>query len=106
MDNPRRLRRIEKHSRHEPERPFVCVPLSLIGGVVINALGLTARRAFDRLIAEHLTHGGRENGQLRVSYRQFADWTGAHEENLAPALADLVDLGLVVITPGERVAGS
>ncbi len=106
MDNSRRRRRIEKHSRHEPEPPFVCVPLSLIGGVAMNALSLTARRALDRLIAEHLTHGGRENGRLRVSYRQLAEWTHANEGNISSALAELVDLGLVVIMKGERVAGS
>ncbi len=44
MDNPRRLRRIEKHSRHEPERPFIALPLTLIGGVAFNALSITAVR--------------------------------------------------------------
>jgi hypothetical protein len=99
-------RRMERHSRHELERPFVALPLSLVGGVAFNALGLTARRALDRLIAEHLLHAGEENGRLKVSYRQLATWTGANEGNISPALAEIVDLGLLVICKDERVAGS
>jgi hypothetical protein len=106
MDRFRKLRPIEKHSRHEPERPFIAIPLSLIGGLVMNALSITAVRVFFRLIAEHLQHGGRANGELRVSYRQLAEWTHANEGNIPAALAELVDLGLIIIIKGERIAGS
>jgi hypothetical protein len=86
--------------------PPAQLPLSLLGGVVLNALTITARRVLDRLIAEHLTHRGKENGRLSVSYLQLAKWTRANDGNIAPALAELVDLGLLVIDHGERVAGS
>jgi hypothetical protein len=106
MDRFRKLRPIEKRSRHEPERPFIAMPLSLIGGVAFNALSITAVRILIRLIAEHLQHAGMENGRLKVSYRQLAEWTHANEGNISPALAEVVDLGFVVIMKGERVAGS
>jgi hypothetical protein len=59
-----------------------------------------------RLIAEHLKHGGAENGRLRVSYKQFAVWTGVKESEIAGALAELVDLGFVEILHGWRPAGA
>ena len=103
---PNRRHSGQRVSRHECEAPFAQLPLSLVGGVVLSALSITARRVLDRLIAEHLKHGGRENGRLHVSYRQLAQWTRANDGNIPPALAELVDLGLLVITHGERVAGS
>jgi hypothetical protein len=103
---PNRRHSGQRVSRHECEQPFAQLPLSLLGGVVLNALSIMARRVLDRLIAEHLKHGGRDNGRLHVSYRQLAQWTRANDGNIPPALAELVDLGLLVITHGERVAGS
>jgi hypothetical protein len=93
-------------SRHAIERPFVGLPLSLVGGVSVNALSLTAVRVLMRLIAEHLTHGGAENGRLRVSYKQFAVRAGVKESEIAGALAELVDLGFVEIVHGWRPAGA
>jgi hypothetical protein len=98
---PNRRHSGQRVSRHECEQPFAQLPLSLLGGVVLNALSITARRVLDRLIAEHLKHGGRDNGRLHVSYRQLAQWTRANDGNIPPALAELVDLGLLVITHGD-----
>jgi hypothetical protein len=95
-----------RRSRHEIEPPWVGLPLSLVGGVALNALSLTAVRVLMRLIAEHLNHGGAENGRLRVSYRQLAIWAGVKESEIAGALAVLVDLGFVEIAHGWRPAGA
>ena len=99
-------RKHERRSQHETEKPFVQLPRSLIGGVVFAVLSITARRILDRLIAEHLGHNGAENGLLKVSYRQLAEWAGVNQSSVPPALAELVSLGLLVIERGKAVAGA
>ena len=41
-----------------------------------------------------------------VSYDQLAVWTHANESSILPALAELVDFGLIVVMKGKRAAGS
>jgi hypothetical protein len=97
----------QKHSRYRTPEPFAQLTLALFGSIALTAASLAARRTLDRLIAEHLKHGGKENGRLAVSYAQLAIHAGVQEREIAGALAELVDLGLVIISRrGQRPNGA
>ncbi|MGO9430253.1 hypothetical protein [Rhodoblastus sp.] len=101
-----RRRPNEKHSRYEAPPPYVQFPLELVESVALAALSLAASRVLFRLIAEHLRNAGKENGKLAVPYRQLATYAGVHQKEIAAALAELVDLGLLVIVQGRRPKGA
>jgi hypothetical protein len=50
-----------------------------------------------RLEVEHMKHGGAENGRLQVTFNQFVEW-GVERNRIAPAIRELVALGIVEIT--------
>ena len=52
------------------------------------------RRMLDRLEIEHLRHGGMNNGELFVSFRQFQD-AGISRRKIASTVALGADLGLL-----------
>jgi len=92
--------------RYEAPTPYFQFPLELIGSVAMAALSLGARRVLDRLIIEHLGNAGRHNGKLAVSYSQLETHARVHRKEVAAALAELVDVGLIVIVHGRRPKGS
>jgi len=107
--NSNRHRARKTGHRYEAPTPYFQFPLELIGSVALAALSLGARRVLDRLIIEQLsTWGtlGSTNGKLAVSYIQLAAHTGVRKQEIASALAELVDLGLIVIAHGRRPKGA
>jgi DNA-binding IclR family transcriptional regulator len=64
-------------------------------------LSVSLRRILDRLIAQHLTHYMKANGQLMVSYEELAAHAGADKSDVSSALAELVDVGLTDIKHGQ-----
>ena len=90
-----------RRRKSETESPFVQLPRSLLESAALAALSLASRRILDRLTAEHLTHFGKANGQLMVSYVQLAAHSGVDKSDVSSALAELVDLGFVVIEHGQ-----
>jgi hypothetical protein len=69
-----------------------------------RALSLSAHRALSRIEIEHMHHGGKENGQLPVTYDHFEEY-GIHRHAIAPALRELEALGFIEITE-HGVAGN
>jgi hypothetical protein len=78
--------------------------LSLNESAAMAQLTLAAHRALLRLEIELLKHGGRNNGALIVTYNDFVAF-GMHRSTIAPAIRQLVKVGLVAITDrGWRAA--
>jgi hypothetical protein len=69
-----------------------------------RALSLSAHRVLSRIEIEHMHHGGKENGQLPVTYDHFEEY-GVHRHAIAPALRELEALGFIEITE-HGVAGN
>jgi hypothetical protein len=69
-----------------------------------RALSLSAHRALSRIEIEHMHHGGKENGQLPVTYDHFEEY-GIHRHAIGPALRELEALGFIEITE-HGVAGN
>ena len=82
---------------------FAAHPIDMMENPAWRALSLSARRCLERIEIELANHGGRDNGQLPVTNRNFCAygvWMGA----IKPALAELVTLGFIEMTPGYACA--
>jgi len=80
--------------------PYVPHIRQLIEAPAWRTLSLSARRVLDRIELEHLRHGGKENGQLAVTFEQFVAF-GIHRHAIAPAIREARALGFLKITsPG------
>jgi hypothetical protein len=84
--------------------PFIQLRAEMLKSPAWQGLSLCARRVLDRLAVEHLNHGGKENGKLRVSYEQF-EKVGIHKRHLRRALLDLKTRGLVKVDRGRGGKG-
>lgn len=90
--------------RQKPNRiegQFVAHRVDLIASEAWRTAGRAARGILDRLELEHMAHGGNENGNLTCTYDDFASY-GIRRKSIAPALNELVELGLIEIVARGR----
>jgi hypothetical protein len=68
-----------------------------------RALSINGRRALDRIMIEHMRHGGQENGRLKVTWNDFVKF-GIGRRFISQALGELISAGLVAIEiPGRHI---
>jgi hypothetical protein len=77
---------------------------AMIESPAFRVLSLSAHRCLARIEIEHLHHGGKENGQLPVTYEHFMEY-GIDGHAIAPAQRELEALGFIQITE-HGVAGA
>lgn len=65
-----------------------------------RALGINARKVLDRIMLEHLSHAGAQNGELICTYEDFQTY-GVTRRYICAALEDLKCFGFIRITHGE-----
>jgi hypothetical protein len=65
------------------------------------SLSLAARRVVDRVVIEHMSHAGTENGNLVVTYKDFVRF-GIRRGSLSAAIAEAVATGLLIMTEKGR----
>ena len=70
---------------------------SMVESPALRVLSRAAHLIMHRLEAEHMMHGGAENGKLIVTRRQFEEW-GVHRDSVSPAIREVVALGFVEVT--------
>jgi hypothetical protein len=93
-------------SRRHRRRPnsiggqFAAHLIDMIESPAWRALSLSARRCLERIEIEMAHHGGRSNGELPVTNRDFRAY-GVPTAMIKPALAELVALGFITMTPGH-----
>ena len=75
--------------------------IEMLRSPAFRYLSLSGRRALDRLEIEMADHGGTKNGELIVTYGQFAEY-GMDPHAVAPALREVTALGLVEVTVQGR----
>jgi hypothetical protein len=79
---------------------FVWRLVEMLESPAFRALTLSGRKVLDRLEIEYAHHGGdkgRENGNLIVTYENFATY-GMDRHAIGPAISEVVALGFVEIT--------
>jgi hypothetical protein len=79
---------------------FAAHQIDMMESPAWRALSLSARRCLERIEIELAHHGGRANGELPVTYNNFVAY-GVPRARIKPALAELVALGFVEMTPGR-----
>lgn len=97
---PRQRDRRQRSRTGPPNEPWAFMALSLMESDAFRSLSINARRALDRLVVEHFNHNRIENGNLRVSARQFHEW-GVTKDCLTAAVRELEEKGLLVTERGE-----
>lgn len=97
--------------RHKPKnRPKECgfeqfgwFGLGLLESEAFRALSANSRRLLDRLVIEHIHHGGVENGLLIVTHDQLRDY-GLTASSIRDAIDECVAFGLIRCKQGGRWA--
>ncbi|MEJ0096517.1 MAG: hypothetical protein WDN46_24830 [Methylocella sp.] len=78
---------------------------TLMGSAAFRALSKPARTVLDRIYIEHGSQGGRENGRLKVTWRDF-ERAGVQPRRIVGAIAEVEALGLAIRTQrGRRACG-
>jgi hypothetical protein len=75
-------------------------PVELLESPAWRVLSLSAYRVIDRIDIELRHHGGRDNGDLIVTFDQFQAY-GIDRHSIAPALREVEALRIVEITRGR-----
>jgi hypothetical protein len=83
--------------RNQIAGQFVSRPRQLVESSAMRVLSLAAHQALMRIEVEHMSHGGKENGKLPVTYRQLEEW-GVRRHSVASGVRELVALGIIEIT--------
>lgn len=79
------------------ERPRAAIPYKLLDSPAFLEISHAARHAFWRLVVEIGRHGGKENGRLICTKKNFEDW-GIPTNLIARAIRELVAVRLIEVT--------
>jgi hypothetical protein len=80
---------------------FCSRPLEMLESPAYRVLSKAAYRVMARLEIELRHHAGRNNGRLIVTFAQFEEY-GIERHAIAPAIRELVALGIIRITEQGR----
>ncbi|OLB72258.1 MAG: hypothetical protein AUI16_20885 [Alphaproteobacteria bacterium 13_2_20CM_2_64_7] len=79
--------------------------IEMLESPAYRALSPSARYVLDRIEIELAHHGGRDNGDLPVTYDDFEHY-GIHRRCVAPAIRELVALKFIEITKPGRAGNA
>jgi hypothetical protein len=82
---------------------FAARLIEMMESPAYRVLSLSAHRALSRIEIEWAHHGGRDNGQLPVTFDDFERY-GVNRHAIGPALAELEALGFIVLTEKGKMA--
>ena len=91
--------RRRKQNRPPADQPWIWLTRELLTSPAWRALTENGRKIIDRILIEHMVHGGGENGNLAVTYADFVAH-GIRRNSILPAICETEALGLI-----ERQAG-
>ncbi|MGA2636603.1 hypothetical protein [Methylocella sp.] len=102
----------QRHSRRDriANRPpegeaWAWWTVQMMDSAAYRALSLAGRKVIDRIVLEHMEQGGKENGRLKVTARDFKQ-AGVHWREVPGAVAEVEALGWAKRTIfGRRVCG-
>jgi hypothetical protein len=94
----------EAKGQNDLAKQWVIYSRDMVESPALRVLNRAAALVMHRLEAEHMAHGGAENGKLVVTRRQFEEW-GVHRDSVGPAIRETVALGFVEVINGHAGVG-
>jgi len=88
----------------KPPGHFVWLTGDLLNSPAWRGMSTNTRRLIDRLMLEHLSHGGVENGQLPVTHANFETY-GLSRNFIRNAIDEAEAFGLIRFDRGGRYGG-
>jgi hypothetical protein len=96
----------EKRNRPPQGEPWAWLSRELIESDAWRTALINTRKVVDRLMLEHMAHGGTENGNLVVTYDDFMQSGFTRRATISAAIKDAHRRGLIDITRhGKASAG-
>lgn len=89
----------KKHDKKCKEQYFQ-LARAVFESPALPVLSKSALVCLFRIMLEYLRHGGKDNGQLPITYKQFEEY-GVHKDAIGPALCELEALGFIKIRRGR-----
>jgi hypothetical protein len=77
--------------------------ITMLESPAYRVASLSCRMIMDRLAIEYANHGGKDNGKLPVTYKQFEEY-GLHRDAISLAIHEGEALGLFFVTEHGRAA--
>ena len=86
---------------------FIPLTIEMLRSPAFRVLSLTAHRILFRLGIELADHGGRDNGDLPVTFTDFEQFGVGDRHMIGPAIREIIALGFVELTkPGRSGNGA
>jgi hypothetical protein len=99
------LRRFREKNRPPQGEPWVWFTLDVFQSDAWSAMPLCARRVVERVMIEHMQHGGKDNGSLPVTYDDFQAY-GIRRASIKQGISISQELGWIdIVQPGLRGHG-
>lgn len=92
-----------ERNRPPADEPWVWFTREMLESEALQSLSRAARLVVDRIMIEHMAHAGTENGNLAVTYDDFARF-GIRRQSVMVALDDLTACGLIIVTVKGRAS--
>ncbi len=93
------------YRRNKIAGQFAARLIELLVSPAYRVMSLSAHRFLDRLEIEHAHHGGRDNGNLPVTYGDFVKY-GIERHSIAPAQREVEALGFAQVTERGRAGNA
>jgi hypothetical protein len=93
----------EARNRPPADQPWVWFTREMIESEAWKSLTLASRKIIERVILEHMAHGGTMNGLLAVTYEDFVRF-GIRRGSLPAAIKLATNTGLLIITEKGRAS--
>ena len=87
--------------RNQIASQFAWLSIEAMESPAYRALSLSGHRVLARVQIEHAHHGGKENGKLPVTFRDFAKY-GVCTDAIGPAIREVTALGFIRVTEEGR----
>jgi hypothetical protein len=87
--------------RNQIASQFAWLSIGALESPAYRALSLSGHRILSRIQIEHAHHGGKENGDLPVTFMDFENY-GIERHAIAPAIREVEALGFIRITQMGR----
>jgi hypothetical protein len=88
-----------------PDQPWVWFSFEMLESGSMRSLSVNGMRVFHRIQLEHMSHGGLENGRLKVTWLDFEKF-GVSRRLIKKSIDETIAAGLVAIEQrGRRAHG-